>query len=234
LLVPALLTAQQNYTGTAPLQRYNSKYNNGVGTGYWPTAGSGLTLNVAGGTAFCNGAVVNYSTGTLTMTASQTNYVYLDSTASCAPASNTTGFASVQIPIATVVAGSSTITTITDVRSFFSIGTLPLQVIVGSGSISVTQDNAYVICTTTCTVTPLLPSASPVTQLCIRNAPGSATVITMAALGSGNYYELTSHTSWGTANHTQVSGGVATDAICYVGYDANHYAVFSYNGTWTD
>ena len=31
LLVPALLTAQQNYTGTAPLQRYNSKYNNGVG-----------------------------------------------------------------------------------------------------------------------------------------------------------------------------------------------------------
>ena len=66
------------------------------------------------------------------------------------------------------------------------------------------------------------------------NAPGSATVITMAALGSGNYYELTSHAAWGTANHTTVSGGVATDQICFVGYDANHYAVASYNGTWTD
>jgi hypothetical protein len=234
LVVVSALSAQQNYTNTAPLQRYNAKYNNGVGTGYWPTAGSGLTLDIAGGTAFCNGTIVTYAAGTLTMTASQTNYVYLDSTVSCAPASNTTGFTSAQIPIATVVAGSSTITTITDVRSFFSIGTLPLQVIVSSGSISVTQDNAYVICTTTCTVTPLTPSASPVTQLCVRNAPGVSTAITMAALGSGNYYELTSHASWGTANHTQVSGGAATDAICYVGYDANHYAVFSYNGTWTD
>lgn len=106
--------------------------------------------------------------------------------------------------------------------------------IVSSGSIAVTANNTYVICTSTCTVTPLAPSASPVTQLCVRNAPGSATVITMAALGSGNYYELTTHASWGTANHTVASGGVATDAICLAGYDANHYAVMSYSGTWTD
>lgn len=103
---------------------------------------------------------------------------------------------------------------------------------VSSGSISVSGNANVVICTTTCTVTPIAPAAG--VQLCVRNAPGSATVITMAALGSGNYYELTSHAAWGTANHTTVSGGVATDQICFVGYDANHYAVASYNGTWTD
>jgi hypothetical protein len=89
-----------------------------------------------------------------------------------------------------------------------------------------------VICTTTCTVTPLTPTAGK--QICVRNDPGVSTAITLAALGAGNYYELTSHASWGTANHTVVSGGAATDSICLVGYDANHYAVFSYNGTWTD
>ena len=103
---------------------------------------------------------------------------------------------------------------------------------VSSGTISQINANQYVICTTTCTVTPLAPIAGQ--QLCVRNGPGVSTVITLAALGSGNYYELTSHASWGTANHTVVSGGAATDSICLVGYDANHYAVFSYNGTWTD
>jgi len=110
---------------------------------------------------------------------------------------------------------------------------LPAQVTtVSSGSISVTANNAYVICTTTCTVTPVAPAAG--IQLCVRNAPGSATVITMAALGGGNYYELTTHAAWGTANHTTVSGGAYTDSLCLVGYDANHYAVMSYTGTWTD
>jgi len=103
---------------------------------------------------------------------------------------------------------------------------------VSSGAISQTSPNQYVICTTTCTVTPLTPTAGK--QICVRNGPGVSTAITLAALGAGNYYELTSHASWGTANHTVVSGGAATDSICLVGYDANHYAVFSYNGTWTD
>jgi hypothetical protein len=104
--------------------------------------------------------------------------------------------------------------------------------LVSSGAISVTAPNSYVICTTTCTVTPLPPVAG--NQLCVRNAPGSATVITMAALGASNYYELTTHAGWGTANHTVVSSGVATDRFCIVGYDTSHCAVMSFTGAWTD
>ena len=110
----------------------------------------------------------------------------------------------------------------------------PVQSIVSSGAIgaAITAAAAGVVCTTTCTVTPPTPALGLL--YCVRNAPGSATVITLAALGSGNYYELTTHAGWGTANHTLVSGGVATDNICLWGYDANHYMVQSYTGTWTD
>lgn len=115
----------------------------------------------------------------------------------------------------------------------YSATALPAQATtVGSGAISVTANNAYVICSTTCAVTPLAPAAGQ--QLCVRNAPGSTTVITMAALGSGNYYELTTHAGWGTANHTIVSSGAATDSVCLVGYDANHYMIMSYVNSWTD
>ena len=111
--------AQQPQTQTAPVYPVNAKYTNGVAPGYAPTAGSGLTLNLGGGTVFCNGSIVPYSAGTLTMTASTTNYVYLNTASSCAPAVKTTGFTSADIPIATVVAGSSTISTISDSRTPF-------------------------------------------------------------------------------------------------------------------
>src|SRR5712692_7259897 len=90
--------AQQPQTTTAPVYSVNAKYVQGVGPGYWATPGSGLTLNLSGGTAFCGGAIQTYASGALTMAASQTNYVYLDTGASCAPASNTTGFTASMIP----------------------------------------------------------------------------------------------------------------------------------------
>jgi hypothetical protein len=65
-------------------------------------------------------AAVTYPGGTLTLSAGTTNFVYLDPTASCVPASNTTGFDIGQIPIAVVVTNASTITAVNDVRSFFS------------------------------------------------------------------------------------------------------------------
>lgn len=104
---------------------------------------------------------------------------------------------------------------------------------VSSGSIgTITTNNTYVVCTTTCNLTPMQAAAG--VQLCVRNAPGSATVITLNALAASNYYELTTHAGWGTAAHNLVSGGVATDSICLVGYDATHYMVTSFTGTWTD
>src|SRR5579862_6713301 len=55
----------------------NAKYVQGFGPGYWPTAGSGLTLNLAAGTAICSSIVQSYAGGTLTMALSATNYVFL-------------------------------------------------------------------------------------------------------------------------------------------------------------
>ena len=68
----------------------------------------------------CSNVVRTYAGGTLTLAASATNYVYLNAANNCAPASNTTGFAAGNIPIATVVATSTAISSITDVRTPFS------------------------------------------------------------------------------------------------------------------
>src|SRR5271168_3188322 len=115
-LTSLVAAAQQPQTQTDPTFAVNAQFVNGVAPGYAPTAGSGLTLNLGSGAAFCAGGVVTYTAGTKTLTASTTSYVYLDPSASCAPAVNTTGFTTSLIPIATVVTGSSTITTITDDR----------------------------------------------------------------------------------------------------------------------
>lgn len=97
----------------------NAKWTNGISPGYWPTVGSGLTLELSSGTSFCGGSIVTYAGGTLSLAASSTNYVYLDTSSSCAPAYNTTGFSASIIPIATVDTNASAITSITDDRTYF-------------------------------------------------------------------------------------------------------------------
>lgn len=113
-----ILHAQQPQTQTAPSFAVNAKYVQGAGPGYWPTPGAGLTLNIAAGRVRCGTTMVNYAGGTLTMTNSTTNYVYLDSGSSCAPGSNTTGYTATLIAIATVVTSGGAITSITDDRTF--------------------------------------------------------------------------------------------------------------------
>jgi hypothetical protein len=111
------LCAQQPQTQTAPVFATNAKYVQGVGPGYWATKGSGLTLNLSAGTAQCSvGVFDNYAGGTLSLTDNATNYVFLDTTSSCAPAFNTSGFPSTGIPVAKAVTASGAITTITDYR----------------------------------------------------------------------------------------------------------------------
>jgi hypothetical protein len=121
-LLPALGFAQQPQAQQGqPIYATNAKWVQGVGPGYWPTKGTGLTLNIAAGTSYCGNppVMVTYAGGTLSLTASQTNYVYLNPAASCVPAFNTTGFAVGQIPLAKVVTDASAITSITDARSWF-------------------------------------------------------------------------------------------------------------------
>jgi hypothetical protein len=97
----------------------NSEWVNGVAPGYWPTPGASLTLNISAGTAFCASSIVTYAGGTLTMTNSATNYVYLDTGSSCVPVSNTSGFSASNMPLAVVVASGGAITSITDTRTMF-------------------------------------------------------------------------------------------------------------------
>jgi hypothetical protein len=120
-LTPAFAQQPQAQQGQ-PLSALNAKYVNGVAPGYWPTAGTANNLNLSAGTVLCGSppAPVNYAGGTLSMAASVTNYVYLDTSSSCAPASNTTGFTFTTIPIAVVAMTGSTISSITDVRTWFT------------------------------------------------------------------------------------------------------------------
>lgn len=119
-LLPIPLRAQQPQAlAGQPIYAVNAKYVQGVGPGYWPSAGSQLTLNLTPGTAVCNSTVQTYAGGTLTLAANATNYVYLDGSNNCAPASNITGFTGTTVPIAQVATNATSITSITDVRTMF-------------------------------------------------------------------------------------------------------------------
>jgi len=120
----SLLFCQQPQAESGqPIYAANARYVQGVGPGYWVTAGTWPNVNIAPGTAFCGNpqVAVTYAGGALPMTASATNYVYLDPANNCKPASNTTGFAAGQVPLAKVVTGSSSIPPggITDLRTWF-------------------------------------------------------------------------------------------------------------------
>jgi len=122
IFIAGVSHGQQPQTSNAPLYQANAKWANGVAPGYWPTAGSGLTLNVSSGTANCGSGVLNtYGGGTLTMSASTTNYVYLNTSANCAPAVKTSNFVAVDIPIAVVSTSGSAITNIFDQRTMFNV-----------------------------------------------------------------------------------------------------------------
>ena len=97
----------------------NTEAANGVAPGYWPTKGSGLTLNLGKGTANCIDTLVEYAGGTLTLADASTNYVYLDPGSSCAPASSTSSFGAASIWIAKATAAGGVITAIDDVRVGF-------------------------------------------------------------------------------------------------------------------
>lgn len=109
----------QPQTQLAPISAVNAKYVQGVGPGFWPTAGSGLSVTLTAGTANCAGTIENYSATALALTASTTNYVYLNTATSCAPAVKTSAFTSSDIPIATIVTGTTSITSIQDDRTMF-------------------------------------------------------------------------------------------------------------------
>ncbi|HEV2463535.1 MAG TPA: LamG-like jellyroll fold domain-containing protein [Acidobacteriaceae bacterium] len=210
--LPAL--AQQPQTQTAPIFDANAKYVNGVAPGYWPTAGSGLTLNLSAGTANCSGTIATYAAGTLTMTASTTNYVYLSTASSCVPAVKTTAFVAADIPIAEVVASGTAITPITDVRTmYFVAGTSS-----GAG-LSVCADTSGSGTAQSCTPS---PAFTPTTNSCMiytTTTTNSGTSLTLNVGGIG----AKSVAKWQGAI-TLAAGDVPANkpvVACYDGADWN-------------
>lgn len=118
----AFAPAQQPQSQLAPISAVNAKYANGVAPGYAPTINSGLVLNVSAGTSICFGVVQQYSGGTLTLSPSTTNYIYLNTSSSCVPATKTSTFTIADVPIATVTTSGSAITAISDDRTPLNYG----------------------------------------------------------------------------------------------------------------
>jgi hypothetical protein len=118
LMFAVVANAQQPQCPTCPTFAANAKYVNGTAPGYAPKAGTGLTLNLSAGRVRCANTMTNYAGGTLTLANNTTNYVFLDTASSCAPSSNTSGYTTSLIALATVITSSGVITTITDDRTF--------------------------------------------------------------------------------------------------------------------
>lgn len=200
--------AQQAQSSTAPDYAVSARYVQGVGIGYRPTKGSGLTLNLAKGTANCLGTLVEYSGGTLSLTNGATNYVYLDAASSCAPAFNTSGFAATDIWVAKVVTSGGAITTIDDVRTGFTApGT-------GAGTGSVTS----------------VATTSPITGGTITTTGTIACATCTTTIASGAKTLATSAISSATCTSAQTdtaTGTASTDAII-VSFNANPTAVTGY------
>jgi hypothetical protein len=211
-------------TNTQPLYSVNAKYVEGVGPGYWPTAGSGLTLNIAKGTAFCSGAVATYAGGTLTMANNTTNYVYLNTSSSCVPAVKTTTFTSSDILIAVVVTSGGVIIPngITDDRTWF----VPAG---GCGNLTLTGDVTSSGCATTL---PNIVTASTQTKI-TYNAKGQVTAGAQAQFSDLGGSEACSQTPTLTGDVTTSAGSCATTMASVVTAsscgDATHSCGLTYD-----
>ena len=77
---------------------------------------SGLTWAYYGGCLLVSGTPTAISSGTLSLTASATNYI--EATPAGVVSKNTTGFTAGSIPLYSAVCGSSTVTSYTDKRAY--------------------------------------------------------------------------------------------------------------------
>lgn len=79
---------------------------------------TGLTWGFYGGRMLIDGVLTTIANATVALTASNTNYV--EATRAGVVSKNTTGFTAGSIPLYTIVAGSSTVTSYTDERAWIA------------------------------------------------------------------------------------------------------------------
>lgn len=102
---------------------------------------SGLTWGYYGGNVLINGVLTQIANGTLSLTASTTNYVQA-LPAYGAVSSNTTGFTAGSIPLYTIITGASTVTSYTDHRLATPEFTGRLAKTMGDANTTLTQAEA--------------------------------------------------------------------------------------------
>lgn len=100
---PAVL-ANELFTSVSPAGIFGRKH----------TTTTGLTWGYYGGYLFVNGVLTSIADGTVSLTASNTNYV--EATAAGVVSANVSGFTAGRIPLYEVSAGSSTISSYVDQR----------------------------------------------------------------------------------------------------------------------
>jgi hypothetical protein len=139
-----------------------------------------LSVAISAGKTQCTAGTVSYAGGTMSsLAANTTNYIYLDGTSSCAPAKNTSGFATTAIPLAEVTTGSSAITSIIDRRNMLSVGSV--GGIIGS---SITINSQTCTLSSSCTIPFQVNSASNTSQAGINLITSSTNSIGLTATPS--------------------------------------------------
>ena len=125
------VTANAFFDATSPASLYGRRQ----------SASSGLTWGFYGGNVLINGVLTQIANGTLSLTASTTNYVQA-LPASGAVSSNTTGFTAGSIPLYTIITGASTVTSYTDHRLATPEFTGRLAKTMGDANTTLTQAEA--------------------------------------------------------------------------------------------
>jgi len=150
-----------------------------------PEDGGGLNLTVRAGRIRNDNTVTDKNEQTVALTNATTNYVEID-TAGVAT-SNTVGFTTGRIPIATVVTAGGAITTITDKRTWVNSGAGG-----GGGGANGWTDDGTVVRLETSTDKVGIGTSSPSTKLDVSESfrsgtaalTDAATIATNAALGN--------------------------------------------------
>jgi hypothetical protein len=120
------VTANQYFDAASPATLFGRK---GVGSGF-------LSWAYYGGRMLVDGVLTTIANGTVTLTASNTNYV--EATRAGVVSCNTTGFTAGRIPLYTVVVGTSAPTSYTDERAWVDPAYMTHQVSVSITSSDVT------------------------------------------------------------------------------------------------
>ena len=148
---------------------------------------SGLTWGYYGGTIQVDGVLTQIANGTLTLTASTTNYV--ETTRGGVVSKNTTGFTAGSTPLCQVVTGTATVTSYTDYRlqALPTTGRLALAMIDANTTLTAAQArNAILEFTGTLTAARNIVLPLPVQQWTVfNNTTGGFGLQFIGATGTG-------------------------------------------------